>query len=113
MPGIYSVHDAIIGVQSALGGRGGGVRYCCATSSRPTAPRGALSTARRRSLGRGTRWWMLRTRLPFRQMRPRLASVFTFGCACYWRRSRWLTNRICTLLGEGFIWRARKWRLSV
>ena len=27
MPGIYSVHDAIIGVQSALGGRGGGLRY--------------------------------------------------------------------------------------
>ena len=27
MPGIYSAHDAIIGVQSALGGRGGGLRY--------------------------------------------------------------------------------------
>ena len=27
MPGIYSPHDAIIGVQSALGGRGGGLRW--------------------------------------------------------------------------------------
>ena len=27
MPGIYSAHDAIIGVQGALGGRGGGLRY--------------------------------------------------------------------------------------
>ena len=27
MPGIYSAHDAILGVQSALGGRGGGLRW--------------------------------------------------------------------------------------
>ena len=27
MPGIYSAHDAIIGVQGATGGRGGGLRY--------------------------------------------------------------------------------------
>ena len=34
MPGIYSAHDAIIGVQGALGGRGGGgVRYLFAVTS--------------------------------------------------------------------------------
>ena len=54
MPGIYSVHDAIIGVQSALGGGAAVCAICCVTSSRPTARRCGGRTLAEPGPGRDT-----------------------------------------------------------